>query len=321
MTHRRAAGWLGDPGATGTVGDRGAAGTVGDRAAAGMVEDRDALCSLHPAVARIARPDALRSAGSDASCSAGPDLAGATVRLLGLDFADLDAVGAAALLAARPADAPFGYVVTPNADHLVRLARDPGLAVIYLGALLRLLDSRVVAGVAAALRLPAPCVAPGSDVTALLLTQYLRLGEPVTIIGLRARWLPALVARFGLAPPAHCDPPMGFAADPDAFAATVAFVLAHPARFVFLAVGSPRQERLAAAIAATGQATGIGLCIGASLEFLAGATRRAPGWMKRGRLEWLFRLAGDPHRLARRYLVDSPAVLPMLLRARFSRPG
>ena len=106
-----------------------------------------------------------------------------------------------------------------------------------------------------------------------------------------------------------------------ALAATVAFVLAHPARFVFLAVGSPQQEVLAAAIAATGRATGIGLCIGASLEFLAGASRRAPCWMQRCGLEWLFRLCSDPRRLARRYLIDSPAVLAMLLRARLGGAG
>jgi N-acetylglucosaminyldiphosphoundecaprenol N-acetyl-beta-D-mannosaminyltransferase len=243
------------------------------------------------------------------------------VRLLCLDFADLDAAGAAARVAERPAEAPFGYVVTPNADHLVRLARDPALAAIYRNACLSLLDSRVVAGVAAVLGLAAPRVAPGSDVTALLLTRHLRPGEPITIVGLRAAWLPALVAQCGLVPPAHYDPPMGFAADPAAFAATVAFVLDHPARFVFLAVGSPQQELLAAAIAATGRATGTGLCIGAGLEFLAGASRRAPGWMQRGGLEWLFRLGSDPRRLAHRYLVDSPAILRLLLRARFCRSG
>jgi UDP-N-acetyl-D-mannosaminuronic acid transferase (WecB/TagA/CpsF family) len=162
-------------------------------------------------------------------------------------------------------------------------------------------------------------VAPGSDVTALLLTRHLLPGEHVTIVGLRAAWLPALLARCRLASLAHYDPPMGFANDRAAFAATVDFVLAHPARFVFLAVGSPQQEMLAATLAATGRATGTGLCVGASLEFLAGAARRAPAWMQRCGLEWLFRLAGDPRRLARRYLVDSPAVFGLLLRARFGR--
>ena len=95
------------------------------------------------------------------------------------------------------------------------------------------------------------------------------------------------------------------------------FVLANPARFTFLAVGSPRQEILAAAIQATGKATGTGLCIGASLDFLSGAAERAPIWMQHAGLEWLHRLAGNPGRLARRYLCDSPAILPMLLAERW----
>jgi exopolysaccharide biosynthesis WecB/TagA/CpsF family protein len=239
-----------------------------------------------------------------------------TVPLLGFDFADLTTAQAAAAIAARPAGTPFGYVVTPNADHLVRLSRDPALTGIYRNAWLRLLDSRVVAGLARRCGLPVPAVAPGSDLTSLLLCQHINSHERITIIGLRPAWLPTLVERHGLAPPFHYDPPMGFDRDPAAWRATVAFIVAHPARFVFLAVGSPRQERLAAAVAASGLATGTGLCIGASLDFLAGADRRAPPWMRRHGLEWLFRLARDPRRLARRYLLDSPRVVALLLRER-----
>jgi N-acetylglucosaminyldiphosphoundecaprenol N-acetyl-beta-D-mannosaminyltransferase len=242
-----------------------------------------------------------------------------TVPLLELEFADLTAAEAADAIAARPADAPFAYVVTPNADHLVRLSRDPELAAIYRGAWLRLLDSRVVRGLAVGIGLAAPRVATGSDLTELLLRKHIHRGEKIAIIGLCPRWLPALLARHGLAPPFHYDPPMGFDSDPAAFQAIVSFIRAHPARLVFLAVGSPRQERLAAAVAATGQATGTGLCIGASLAFLAGAERRAPRWLRRSGLEWAYRLAGDPRRLARRYLLDSPRVVPRLVRERLTR--
>jgi N-acetylglucosaminyldiphosphoundecaprenol N-acetyl-beta-D-mannosaminyltransferase len=240
------------------------------------------------------------------------------LQLLGLEFADLDAAAAAELLAGRQASAPFGYVTTPNADHLVRLQRRPELRPLYQNAMLRLLDSRVVALAARLVGLCAPRVAPGSDLTALLLARHLRPGERITIVGLSPRWLPALVARCGLAPPAHCDPPHGFERDPAAMRSAVEFVLTHPARFVFLAVGSPRQEMLAAAIQATGGATGIGLCIGASLEFIAGAQPRAPVWMRNAGLEWLHRLCRDPRRLARRYLMDCPSIVPMLLRERLA---
>ena len=238
------------------------------------------------------------------------------MRFLGLEFTDLDVASAARLLGQRSASEPFGYVTTPNADHLVRLHRQPELRPLYEHALLRLLDSRVVARLARLVGLPAPQVAPGSDLTALLLSRHVTANERVTIIGLSPAWLPALVARCGLAPPAHYDPPRGFDRDPATLQAAVDFVLAHPARFIFLAVGSPRQEMLAAAIQATGRATGIGLCIGASLEFIAGAQPRAPAWMQRASLEWLHRLSRDPIHLARRYLIDSPAIVPIILRER-----
>jgi exopolysaccharide biosynthesis WecB/TagA/CpsF family protein len=246
-----------------------------------------------------------------------PALRHRTVPLLGLDFADMDAAAAARAIAARPWASPFRYVVTPNADHLVRLQRQPELRALYDDALLRLMDSRMVARAAALLGLPAPAVAPGSDVTAWLLGRHLRPRERITIVGLRPERLPALIRRSGIAPPAHHDPVMGFAQDPAALRQAVDFVLAHPARLVFLAVGSPAQEILAAAIQASGRAVGTGICAGASLDFLAGAAKRAPVLMQQAGLEWLHRLASDPRRLARRYLRDDPPVLGMLLRERF----
>lgn len=245
----------------------------------------------------------------------------APVPLLGLRFAPLGVAAAVDWIAARgPAlfgyEAPFGYVVTPNADHLVRLHRRPELRAVYTGAALCVLDSRVVAAAARLLGVPAPPVCPGSDMAAWLLRWHVRPGERITIIGLRPALLPALVARFGLTAPAHCDPPMGFWRDPAALQAVVAFVRAHPARLVFLAVGSPGQEILAQAIAADWRAVGTGLCVGAALDFLAGGARRAPRWMQAMGLEWLHRLAREPRRLWRRYLLDDPLVFWLLWRAR-----
>ncbi len=239
-----------------------------------------------------------------------------SISLLGLEFDGVALARAASRIADRPATAGFGYVVTPNADHLVRMACDPKLRAIYQQASMCLLDSRVVACLARLLGLAAPPVVTGSDLTAYLLAHCIPPGERVTIIGLSAAFLPALVARYNLLPPAHHVPPMGFDADPAAMAQAVAFVRAHPSRFVFLAVGSPRQEYLAAALAAAGNVTGTGLCIGASLEFLAGARRRAPGFLQHLCLEWLFRLINEPARLGRRYLVRSPAVIGLLLKQR-----
>ncbi|WP_236033639.1 WecB/TagA/CpsF family glycosyltransferase [Belnapia mucosa] len=242
-------------------------------------------------------------------------------RLLGLDFADLTLPDVLAAFRARPAEAPFGYVVTPNADHLVRLARNPALGPLYDGAWMRLLDSRVVARLAGLFGLQAPAVVPGSDLTAALLAS-LPKDEPVAVLGLAPAALERLAASTGLRRIAHHNPPMGFEHDPAAFEAAVRFLEETPARYTFLAVGSPRQERVAQAAAARGRARGIGLCIGASLLFLTGEERRAPGPVQRAGMEWAWRLMQDPKRLARRYLVDSPAIIALLRReARLNRGG
>lgn len=241
------------------------------------------------------------------------------VPLLGLGFAALDPDEVLALLAARPAEAPFAYVVTPNADHLVRLARTPSLAPLYAAAGLVTLDSRVVAKLGRAMGLSVPPVVTGSDLTAALFAAVIRPGDRIAFIGGRAEAVAMLAARHGLADVIHHDPPMGFEHDPAAFQAAAAAVRGARARFTFLAVGSPRQEKLAHAVAAAGDASGIGLCVGAALDFLTGAQARAPLWMQRSGLEWLHRLATNPGRLAKRYLVDDLPIVAMLAREALAR--
>ncbi|MCU0983404.1 MAG: WecB/TagA/CpsF family glycosyltransferase [Acetobacteraceae bacterium] len=241
------------------------------------------------------------------------------VPLLGVEFAALTLPEVLALLAARPAGAPFAAVVTPNADHLVRLSRNPALAPVYAGAGLTLLDSRVVARLGRAMGLAVPPVVTGSDLTAALFASVIRRDDRIAIIGGRAEAVAQLAARYGLADVVHHDPPMGFEHDDAAFGRAVDAVRAARARFVFLAVGSPRQEKLAHAVAAAGDATGIGLCIGAALDFLTGAQTRAPGWMQKAGLEWLHRLVTNPGRLAKRYLVDDLPIVALLAREALSR--
>lgn len=238
------------------------------------------------------------------------------VRLLGCDFADASLDAVLADLAARRPGEPFAYLATPNADHLVRLARDPSLRPLYDDAGLLLLDSRVVRRLAGLLGLAAPAVVTGSDLTAALFDRVIRADDALAVIGGAPGQIATLAAKYGLARVAHHNPPMGFDRDPAAIAACVDFMRAHPARFVFLAVGSPRQERLAHRLAGQGGGTGIGLCIGASIDFLTGQQARAPAWMQRAGLEWAHRLTSDPARLARRYLIDNPPILALLLRER-----
>jgi exopolysaccharide biosynthesis WecB/TagA/CpsF family protein len=208
----------------------------------------------------------------------------------------------------RDPERPFAFVVTPNVDHLVRLSRGGELAPLYAQAWLTVCDSRVLELIAA-FSGEEVAVTPGSDLTAALFEHAIDPAEPVVVIGGDEDVIAGVTARFGLKDVRWHQPPMGLRTNPQAVADCAAFVAANPARFVFLCVGSPQQEMIAAACIERGDCTGVGLCVGASLDFLSGKTQRAPKWMQRARLEWLHRLLEEPKRMWRRYLVDGPQVL------------
>jgi exopolysaccharide biosynthesis WecB/TagA/CpsF family protein len=234
-----------------------------------------------------------------------------TMDFLDMTFSPFSKSQVLQLLADRPANAPFAYVVTPNVDHIVRIQRKRSdLWPIYRGAWLNLCDSRVVALLASFTGRSLPPV-PGSDLTAALLAQIVRPDDRIAVIGGDPALIEALRRDYRLRNLVHHNPPMGFVTDPIALSRAAQFVADAHARYTFLAVGSPQQEILAYRIACLKEATGIALCVGASLQFLSGDQKRAPRWLQQLALEWLFRLASNPHRMWRRYLFDGPLILPI----------
>lgn len=207
----------------------------------------------------------------------------------------------------RDASKPFAFVVTPNVDHLVRLETDTVLATLYAQAWLTVCDSRVLEliGRFSGEKID---VSPGSDLTARLFETVIDPNETITIIGASGDVIDAVTARYGLTDVRWHEPPMGLRHNREALDDCARFVAENPARFIFMCVGSPQQELVAEACLDRGDCTGLGLCVGASLDFLGGKTERAPAWMQRSRLEWLHRLASEPRRMWRRYLVDGPKV-------------
>ncbi|WBQ12536.1 WecB/TagA/CpsF family glycosyltransferase [Hyphomonadaceae bacterium BL14] len=211
-------------------------------------------------------------------------------------------------IATRAADAPFAFVVTPNVDHLVRMRHDRSLAPLYAQAWLTVCDSRVLE-LLASLSGEDVDVTAGSDLTEALFETAIDRDEPIVVIGGSQAVIDGVRARYGLTDVRWHEPPMGLRHKPDAIADCAAFIAANPARFVFLCVGSPQQEMIAEACLERGDCVGVGLCVGASLDFLSGQARRAPRWIQRSRLEWLHRLSEEPARMWRRYLVEGPKVL------------
>ncbi len=74
------------------------------------------------------------------------------------------------------------------------------------------------------------------------------------------------------------------------------------------ALGTPRQEIFVAEKVGSEHAP-VSISVGALFDFLAGAVPRAPEWVRRARLEWVFRLILEPGRLWRRYLLGNPRFL------------
>jgi exopolysaccharide biosynthesis WecB/TagA/CpsF family protein len=209
----------------------------------------------------------------------------------------------------------YGYVVTPNVDHLIRYCEDVSFRTSYRSAAYVLLDSRVVALATRLMKGTYLAVCPGSDLTAELLSRVAHPADRIVIVGGSEASAEQLGARYRLTNIHHYDPPMGFSGDAEATERCLRFIESHsPFRFCFLAVGSPQQEMLAQRLQSRGQARGLALCVGAALNFLTGAERRAPRWMQRLALEWLYRLMQDPTRLARRYLIRGPRIFGYFLR-------
>jgi N-acetylglucosaminyldiphosphoundecaprenol N-acetyl-beta-D-mannosaminyltransferase len=123
--------------------------------------------------------------------------------------------------------------------------------------------------------------------------------------GVAERLVGRLRARFpGLAVAGTYTPPFrALTAEEDA--AVVRRINDAAPDVVWVGLSTPKQERwMAAHRAALGAAALVG--VGAAFDFNAGLKRQAPAWMQRAGLEWAFRLATEPRRLGRRYLVNNP---------------
>ena len=243
-----------------------------------------------------------------------------TARIFPLDDYDLDSF---AEVASGFGQNNFGYVVTPNTDHLIRWHQDEEFRGIYTDAAYILLDSRFLALLFRAVKGDRARVCAGSDLTERLLSRVVAPQDRIVLIGAEQSQARELEARYGLRDLRHFNPPLGFADDPKAVEACLAFIEQQsPFRFCLLAVGTPRQELLAQALRHRAKARGLVLCVGASINFLTGRERRAPLWVRRMGCEWLYRLINQPGRLAHRYLVRGPRVFALLARTRLAiRPA
>jgi len=213
----------------------------------------------------------------------------------------------------------FKYVVTPNVHDMVRYHDDRvTMEPLFEQAWRVFCDSRVLSRLAwlNGVRLS---VVPGSDLTARLLASAGKGGLTIALVGPTAEACAILKKRYpGLDVVFH-TPPMGFVTSELEVQKCIDFVIKAKAPLVFLAVGMPQQGIVARRIADHPQARGVGLCVGASIDFLTGRQRRAPVWIQKAGFEWLHRLMSDPKRLASRYLLECPRIFYLIFLKRGNR--
>jgi N-acetylglucosaminyldiphosphoundecaprenol N-acetyl-beta-D-mannosaminyltransferase len=236
------------------------------------------------------------------------------VSLLGLRMARIDRHGLLDHMFTSLAAGRGGWLVTANMDFLRRYVASREVRELYDAAEIRVADGTPVVWACRLQGDRLPGRVPGSSLLWLLAERAAREGRSIYLLGgtesanqgARAALVeksPAL--RLGGASPRIASPPS--AADIDNVAAELA--AAQP-DILLVGLGSPKQEQLIRALRP--RFPGMWMVgVGISFSFAAGEVKRAPVWMRGAGIEWIHRMAQDPRRLAKRYLVED---LPFALR-------
>jgi N-acetylglucosaminyldiphosphoundecaprenol N-acetyl-beta-D-mannosaminyltransferase len=143
---------------------------------------------------------------------------------------------------------------------------------------------------------------------------YLFGGEPAVLTALRTR----LEQRYPRIELAGAESPPFRALERWELEEAAARIGGVKTQLLWIGLGTPKQDLVAATLRELGAAPVI-LCVGAAFDFLAGTKPRAPEWMQRTGLEWVYRLWLEPGRLGRRYLVGNPKFMWGLARELLAR--
>jgi N-acetylglucosaminyldiphosphoundecaprenol N-acetyl-beta-D-mannosaminyltransferase len=208
------------------------------------------------------------------------------------------------------------YVVFANVHVVVTGSREPDFGAVVASADMATPDGAPVAWMLRKLGHNGQERVSGPDLMWALLGRCEAVGLPVYLYGSTPQTLNALIERTSAAFPAlrvagfESPPFRALTADEDNQA--VERINTSGAGLVFVGLGCPKQEHWM--LAHRGRVNAVMLGVGAAFDFHAGTVSRAPIWMREHGLEWLHRLASEPRRLWRRYLVTNTLFVLMASR-------
>ncbi|MCC8163865.1 MAG: WecB/TagA/CpsF family glycosyltransferase [Lachnospiraceae bacterium] len=204
------------------------------------------------------------------------------------------------------------YVVTPNVDHIVQMEKDPLLREIYENAALITTDGKPLIWISRWLSTPIIEKVSGSDLFPRVCERAAQKGYRIFLLGaaegVAVRAAKNLQRKYpGLQIAGTYSPPFGFEENKEELEHIFRLVERAKPQIMALGLGCPKQEKFFYRNRDNFHVPVV-LHIGGTIDFEAGNIPRAPGWVSRVGLEWLYRLTKDPKRLAKRYLVDDMAI-------------
>lgn len=238
---------------------------------------------------------------------------GARVELFGLtlDAVTLqEAVGRVETFIAEPGTHQF---VAVNVDKVVKASRDPEIRSAINSADLVTADGQPIVWASRLLGRSLPERVTGIDLMMALLQLADRHGLSVYLLGAKPEVVGRVAARL-----TRDYPGIRIAGVQDGYFAPtqepsiVARIAEAAPDLLFVGISSPTKERFLAQWRDQLNARFV-MGVGGAFDVYAGVTRRAPSWMQRVGLEWLFRLIQEPRRMWRRYLVDDMQFVRLLV--------
>ena len=220
-----------------------------------------------------------------------------------------------------------GWVVTPNLDHLRRQVRDPSYAKLCQEATLIVADGMPLVWASRIQGTPLPQRVAGSSLISTLSDAAAKRGKSIFLLGgdlhTAEQAADVLAKKYkDLKIAGTHYPSPGFESDPQAIAKLTQTIRQSKPDIVYVALGSPKQERLIENLRhdVPEFASIWWLGVGISFSFLSGHVLRAPIWIQNMGLEWAHRLVQEPRRLAKRYLIQGiPFAITLLCSAAMAR--
>jgi N-acetylglucosaminyldiphosphoundecaprenol N-acetyl-beta-D-mannosaminyltransferase len=225
--------------------------------------------------------------------------------VFGIDFDSIDQGALISEVVNRVRAGKSGYIVTANLHLVIKLKRDAELRLILADpTALVVPDGRPILWMARlhGFRLQ---LVTGSDLVIPLCRVVAHERQSIFLFGTTFRALSECARRLstaieGLRIAGIYSPPFGFERDPEECARATSVIRAASPDIVFVALGQPKQEVWAQKHARELNIQAV--CVGAGLDFVAGAQWRAPAVVRQIGLEWLWRALTEPRRLGGRYL-------------------